>query len=98
MAEGFGYSSIPHIRNNVFNFRSDVSYKMRYKLQIRVKFLPVFIRKITQTVANVLTGRNSAQCRVGRANYNEIKTIRKAIYFIVTREFHALQRSSDSSE
>ena len=34
-------------------------------------------RNFIQNVANVLTGRNSAQCRVGRANDNE-KTIRKA--------------------
>ena len=37
--------------------------------------------------ANVLTGRNSAQCRVGRANYNESKTIRKATCIVVTRSF-----------
>ena len=42
---------------------------------------------IIQNVANVLTGRNSAQCRVGRANYNESKTIRKATCFVVTPSF-----------
>ena len=44
---------------------------------------PIFI----QNVANVLTGQNSAQCRVGRANYNESKTIRKATCFVVTPSF-----------
>ena len=58
-----------------------------------LNFLQVFhwpryiIFRIIQTVANVLTGWNSAQCHVGRVNYNESKTIRKASCFVVTRSF-----------
>ena len=43
----FEYSSIQHIRNIVFNLRSDLFLiKMRYNLKIRIKFLEFLIRKI----------------------------------------------------
>ena len=40
-----------------------------------------------QNVPNVLTGRNSAQCREGAANYNGRKTVRKATSFVLSRSF-----------
>ena len=43
--------------------------------------------KYIQNVANVSTGRNSAPCRVGRANYKESKTIRKAPCLVVIPSF-----------
>ena len=49
-----------------------------------------------QNVANFLAGRYSAQCRMGRANYNKNKTIRKATlllgvsgYTVIISDLHA---------
>ena len=47
----------------------------------------ISIMKSIQNIANVFTGRNSAQCRVGTANYNESKTIKKAACFVVIPSF-----------
>ena len=68
---------------------------MKRYLVVSVTIKSNIFKMVIQTVANVLTGHNSAQCRVGRANDNNES--KKGYMFCCYLEIHALQRSSDNS-